>query len=188
MHVITNDFLARSSLQDFDLSWNKSFRALNLYALSIVRTPTDGSPDTTTFLKHVLSTIVSSVLIRIIVIYLDCDFCVECRGSDRPSLRELSQAERKGEASMHHRRFEVLRKVREVRDFRLILCASVWGFVGESPVQVLEEAIAEEKANGGFDRSSRKPLAIYNPHRVHQCYRLLCFGVTGELCQTYPLF
>ena len=41
--------------------------------------------------------------------------------------------------------------MREVRDFWLVLCPLVWGCVGEYPVQVLEKAIAAEKANGGFD-------------------------------------
>ena len=167
VHTPTNHFVAISSLQDFDLSRNKSFRRLELPAASINYAPADGSPDTTTFLKHVLSTITSPGPIDIVVQYQDDDFYgVEWQRPGWPLLRELSQTERENEASWRHRHFEVLGEVRKVRDFRLVLSAMVWGCIGEYPVQVLERAIEEEKARGGFDDFSRQPLAENHPARV----------------------
>ena len=167
VRAVTNAFVAISSLPDFDLSRNESFRRLELPALSMDHAPTDGSPDTTTFLKHVLSTIASPVPIDVVVQYQDDDFCgVEWRGAGWPSSRELSQAERQKEASWHHRQFEILREVRKVRDFRLVLSAVVWGCIGEYPVQVLEKAVEEEKVKGGFDDFSRLPLVENDPSRI----------------------
>ena len=34
--------------------------------------------------------------------------------------------------------------------FELELCVCTWGSVGEEPVRILEEAVAEEKAENGF--------------------------------------
>jgi hypothetical protein len=48
-----------------------------------------------------------------------------------------------------------------VRDFWLALCAEVSGCAGEYPVQILEEAVAEEKVKKGFDKFSPKPLVMY---------------------------
>ena len=144
-----------------------SFRTLELLASFVDHAPTDGSPDTTTFLKHVLSTITSSVPTDIVVHYQDDNFCgVEWRRPGWPVLRELSQDEREREASWHRKQFEVLREVRKVRDFRLVLCAAIWGCIGEYPVQVLERAIEEEKVKGGFDDFSRQPSAENDPSRI----------------------
>ena len=38
-----------------------------------------------------------------------------------------------------------------MRNFQLQLCANVWDPVGEYSVGILEEAVSEEMANGGFD-------------------------------------
>ena len=58
------------------------------------------------------------------------------------------------EASLHHRRFEVLCGVHRVWNFLLVLCASVWGCVGGHMVRTLEVAVAEEKAKRGFGNFS----------------------------------
>lgn len=163
-HVLANDLVARSSLRDFDLSRNKSLRTLGVQPSSF---GSIGSPDAAPFLKYVLSMITSSMPTDLTVVYLAKDICgVELRHPGWSLLRELSQAEREREASWHRRQFEVLRDVRKVRDFRIVLSAMVWGCVGEYPVQVLEKAIAEEKAKGGFGDFSRQPLAVNHPSRV----------------------
>jgi len=176
MRVLANNFAAISSLQDFDLSRSKSLRALNFLASSINYTTSDSSPDATCFLKHVLSTITSSVFFKITVEYDEGDFRgIEYYDPDRPPFRELSQAERAEEASWHHRLFELLREVHKVRSFQLVLCVSVCGCVGEYPVQMLEVAVAEEKAKNGFDSFSSDPLVRYNPQEG-------CHGCLGECC------
>ena len=87
------------------------------------------------------------------------------RHPDRPLLREVSADEKVEEASRHHRRFEVLREVHNARDFRLVLSAGVWDPVGEYSVRMLKDAIAEEKARGGFDNFLSEPFVTYNPRR-----------------------
>ena len=57
----------------------------------------------------------------------------------------------------------MLHEVYEVRSFQLVLRASVWGRVGEEPVRMLEEVIAEEEARGGFDEFPCEPSVTYKP-------------------------
>ena len=52
-----------------------------------------------------------------------------------------------------------------MRDFRLELCASISGSTGEEPVRILEEVIAEERAENGFNDFLQDPFVEYNPHR-----------------------
>jgi len=52
-----------------------------------------------------------------------------------------------------------------VRNFQLELCASIWGSAGEESVQILEEAIAKERAENGFHEFLHDPFVGYNPQR-----------------------
>jgi hypothetical protein len=167
--LLVDDVAARYSPRDFDLSQNKSLRTLEVSASSINRTTSGStSSDTASFLKHMLSTITSSTLPKIIVIYWDHDFRgVESWCPDRPHLRRLPLAERAKEASQYHTVFEVLREVHKVRDFRLALRAEVSGCAGEYPVQILEEAVAEEKAKKGFDKFFPEPPVMYIPRKYY---------------------
>ena len=162
VEAIANSFAARHTLQDYDLSRNRSLRTLEVPVSSFGHTTQDD-----TFLKHVLSTITSPAFSQITVLYGDRDFCgVQSRWLDQPFFRELSRTEREADASLHHKRFEVLCKAREVRDFQLVLHARVWGYVGERLVRMLEEAVAEEGAKKGFRGFSSGPLVTYNPQRT----------------------
>lgn len=49
----------------------------------------------------------------------------------------------------------------EVRGFQLVLRVLLLSSVGEEPVQILEEAVGEEKVEGGFDRFSYDPFVEY---------------------------
>ena len=55
-------------------------------------------------------------------------------------------------------------EVRKVQDFWLVLCTDVCDCVGEYLVQELENAVAAEKASGGFDSIFTEPLVTYSPH------------------------
>lgn len=163
--ILANNFAATRSLQDLDLSRLESLRTLKLPASSI-RDGFVGGPDTITFFKHILPAITSSTFSEVVVIFWDSEF----RGagtwrSDQPPFRELSQIERAEEISRHCWKFGILRQVHAVRAFQLVLCASTWGRVGEYPVQILEEAVAEEKARGGFC-GCFSPLVVYDPRRI----------------------
>jgi hypothetical protein len=157
--VLTDNFSARFSPEDIDLSQNKSLRVLQVAASSIV----GGEPG---FLTHVLSTITSPAFSEVIVFYRDSDFH---RGIMVTLLQNwdffylLSEAEEAKEALWYHRQFEVFREMRKGRDFRLTLCAHVWDRVRGYALQVLHRAIAEEEARRGFDDVFSKPLLIYSP-------------------------
>jgi len=62
----------------------------------------------------------------------------------------MPQADEVEEASRHNRRFEVLCEVYKLRDFELVLSATVSGYAGEWRVRTLE-AVAREKVKTGFD-------------------------------------
>jgi hypothetical protein len=167
MRALANDFAAESSLQDFDLSRIKSLRTLQVPWSSIIDASSDGSPKASRFLKHVLSTITSPAFFMIIVFCGDNNF----RGVEHwrldQHIHKLSQAERAKEVLRHRRIFEVFREAYKVRDFQLELCVSTRGSVGEEPVRILEDAIAEERAENGFDDFIYYPSVYYNPQRTH---------------------
>ena len=113
-----------------------------------------------------LSTITSPAFFMITVLYGDNSFRgIESWHSGRPLIRKLSQAERAEEVSRHRRIFRVFREAHKVRDFQLELCASVWGSAGEESVRILEEAIAEERAENGFNDFLYYPFVGYNPQQ-----------------------
>ena len=65
------------------------------------------------------------------------------------------------EASQHRKRFQLLREIRKGRNFRLVLHANVQETVGEYVVGMLKEAVAVEKASGGFDAFFPEPLVTH---------------------------
>jgi len=75
----------------------------------------------------------------------------------------MSPAEKEVETSKHNRRFELLREVHKVRGFRLVLGALTSGRMGEYPVQILEEAVAEGKEKKVFDDIFSEPFVMYSP-------------------------
>ena len=172
VQALANDLAAKTRpLPDFDLSRHESLRTLEIPSSSLNRpTPTDGSLDTTSFLKHVLSTITSSVFFRVVVYYSDYNFYgVKLTDLPWPHLSELTPVWQMRVASLHHEQFEVLREVYKVRKFHLELRVGVWGFLGESPVQMLEGAVAEGKATWGADNFFSDLSVVYNPQRTPLC-------------------
>ena len=91
----------RSSLRDFDLSWNKSLRGLQVSARLLVSISREmvrqtGPPSS----SNVPSTIASPTILEVIIVYLDHPFCgIDTLHSDWSYLRELSQVEREFETS-----------------------------------------------------------------------------------------
>ena len=74
--MLTIDFTARSSLRDFDLSRNKSLRALEVTGRNIDGTLRADPPDTAaSLLTYALSTITSPSFSKVTVFYRDYDFC-----------------------------------------------------------------------------------------------------------------
>ena len=125
------------------------------------------SSDPSRLLNYALSTITAPSFFQVVVAYQWHNF----RGVETwlrpgvPLIRELSQADIAGEASHHRRRFDVLREAHKVRDFRLVLSVEVWGPVIEYSVRMLNQVVAEERANGGFDDFLLEPLVTCHPCR-----------------------
>jgi len=161
MQVLADNSSASFSLGDIDLSQNRSLRALEVTASSVI----GGEPE---FLTRVLSTITSPAFSEVVVFYRDYTF-PGVRGSplflDLSAFRMMSDADIVEQASKHHRRFELFREMHKVRGFQLVLCADVWDRVVEYTVQVLKQAVAVEKANGGFGGLFSEPLVVSTPRR-----------------------
>ena len=161
-----NRFTANSSLHSFNLSQNKSLWDIEVLARFIDDGLRAGSMDTASELvKYALSSINPSTSCRVALIYEEpCFRGIKTGGrSVWPHLRELSHDERTEEAATHHQRFEFLRELRKVRDFRVTLCTRVWGPVGEYAVQGLKEAVAAERARKGFDEFRSGLSMTHNP-------------------------
>ena len=101
---------------------------------------------------------------KVIVLYGSCHFSgIEFSRSNRAFFGGLSQAERAEEVTRHRKVFEVFREMHEVRrDFQLELYISTCSSVGEEPVRILEDAVAEEKAERGFDDFLSDPLVDFD--------------------------
>jgi hypothetical protein len=101
MQLLVDNVAARYSPWVFDLSQNKSLRTLEVLASSINRTTSGNtSSDIASFLRHMLSTITSSTLLKVIVIYWDHNFHgVESWCQNWPHLHRLPLAERAKEVS-----------------------------------------------------------------------------------------
>ena len=164
MQFPANNLITGFSLQDFDLSRNKSLRALEVPARHIVskREPCAPSSATLSFLMTTLPTITSPAFSEVVIVYRDRDFS----GVGYYPLRvyrKATPADRATEASWHRRLFEVFRKTHAIRDFRLVLCADVWGRMKEYTVGELECAVAVEKAAKRLDYLPSEPLVIHSP-------------------------
>ena len=161
-----NRFTANSFLHNFNLSQNRSLWRIEVLARFIDDGLRAGSMDTASELvKHALSSIDPSTSCMVVLIYQDpCFRGIKTGGrSVWPHLRELSHDDRTEEAAMHHQRFEFLRELHKVRDFRVRLCACVWGPVVEYAVQGLKEAVAVERARKGFDEFRSGLSVTHNP-------------------------
>jgi len=139
VQFLADNFTARSSLGDFDLSRNKSLRTLEITARSIDAILRGNSPGTpSNLLAHALSTITSPMFSEVVVFYREENspgavFCLQALWFPSviyPSIHEMSQAERAREVSRHHERFELFHEMHKIRDFQLVLCVDVWDRVG----------------------------------------------------------
>ena len=162
-NVRSTTFVDEQSL-DYSLPWARSLQTIEITAASIDDALTKSTQD---LLECALSSLQSPLFSQVVVIYQEFDF----RGIEVwkppkwPYLRQISRKEREVEASWHRERFKLLREVHKTRNFELVLRADVWGPVAEYAVRMLEEAVAAEKAEKGFDDFSSEPLVVYDPHR-----------------------
>ena len=166
MEARADNFPAGTHLWDINLSRNISLRTLEVTARSFDGALWTHPPDAAArLLKYALSTITSLVFSEVVVFYRDRDFhgIKNLPTTDGIILYGMSPDEVVEEALWHRRRFEILRIMHKVRDFRLVLCVNVWEHLGRHAVQILKEAVAAEKASRGFDDFFSEPEVVYSP-------------------------
>ena len=114
----------------------------------------NGSLDTASrIFKFVLPTIQSPAFSQVAILYQFYDFpalVLEYPFAES-YVRQLSQDEEVEEAKGHLKRFEVLREIYKVQNFRFVLHVAIRHFVGEPLTRMVKEAVAAERARGGFD-------------------------------------
>ena len=158
------NFTAELFPRDFDLSRHRALRRLEVLATCIV--PRDGSltsnPATLSFLRSTLSSITSHVFTEVAIVYREEDFSGLGFTYSR-IYREMTSAQSAAEISWHRSLFIAFREMYAMRGFRLLLCADVWGRLREYTVEVLESAVAVEKAAGRLDYLPLEPLVICSP-------------------------
>ena len=137
----------------FDLSRSKSLRTLETTARSI-----DSARDAPGFFKTVLSTTTPSLVLNVVITYRERDIGMKVRGRTLVSLRFISIPVTR--EVRYSKPFRLCKEMYEVREFQLVLCADVFGFIVDYAVRELELAVEEEKARGGLDYLQYEPPII----------------------------
>ena len=138
VQAITNDF----TVKPFNLSWNTSLQALKV-PVPDINYPVQYSPSAVaSTLKHVLLKITSPTFSEITIVYQEGNFLFSYYLPFRPPSLSLS---RESFISQHLTVFPLLNKMKEVHNFKLVLCVNFWVKVMEYAVQELEwEALLAE--------------------------------------------
>ena len=108
-------------------------------------------------LRHALSTITSPVFAEVVVLFRDKDF--SSTGYYRcgpPEFCSLLTPTHRGVSKM-------LREMRGIRDFKLVLCADVWGYLVEPAVRRLKQAVPKNWAKRGSSNLSPQLLVTSSP-------------------------
>jgi hypothetical protein len=163
--VLTDNFTAVSSPQDFDLSQNKSLQTLEVPAEFVDRAmKVRSQAKTIGILSYALSTITSPAFSEVAAFYRDYDFAgVDTWWSDPPFISWLSSAQWAEETSRHLRLLRAFQRVQKVRGFQLVLCVDVWDGVGKHCMQMMNRVVAAEKGRWWFGKISPEPLVVYSP-------------------------
>ena len=178
LQVLSSDFTGASSIQDFDLSRNKSLRRLEVMGPGLGCKLCWVNPSDA--VTYALSTITSPAFTEVTIIYREYEFLgVGAPWIDRGTLRWLSPDQIAEQASWFDRRFEAFRAMREVRDFQLVLCVDAWDGVGEYTTGVLKQAVAAERMKRGFDDTFPEPSVIHIPRGSrYQSMEVLNHGIS----------
>ena len=124
----------------------------------------------TTF-KHLLSTITSPVFSEITIFFQNLNFPGPLidRALGRPHEATsyfLNPSEREGRALQLGRISEMVREMREVRDFKLVLCAHVWGAIVGHIMGELELAVRAGWVEQESDKISSRPSLTCSPRAL----------------------
>jgi len=145
----------RSLRWDYDLSRNKSLRTLETTAASIAA----AGDQVSIFLKTVVSTITSPLLLDVVIIYTTHDLSDSSLDLS-PALAAMVEREAAGYAASHEVRFRVFREMHQVRDLQLVLCAdgggSMWGYARK-----WNYVTEVERGKGVMEYILCEPLIVY---------------------------
>ena len=163
------DDSAASHLWEFNLFENKLLRTLEISMRHLDGAlQTSSPPGAVGLFMYVLLTVESPLFSKLVVFYRDFDFCGVEPPWARSLLHRVSGGEAEREAQRHAARFAAFRLLQAFRHFQLVFCVDVWEGVGDYAARSLEEAVAAEKARGGFNWFSPEPLVLYRPRRARQ--------------------
>jgi hypothetical protein len=113
------------------------------------------------FLKTVLSTITSPLPLDVVIIYRET--CIDrgvCNWLKPVRVEYVPAPMRAENALRHQQRFEAIREMYGVREFRLVLCADVLDCIAKDAIRVLECIAKAEKAKGGLVYLPYEPLIV----------------------------
>ena len=148
---------------DFDLSRNKSLRILTVKVDNIDEALWSGSLDSASRLfKFALSSIQSPVFSQVSVFYRRSDLPARNNLESCNYSQDVAQAKKLEGALWNHKRFELLREMRKVQHFQLVLHVHDLRDIEGHVVRVLKEIVAAEKAQGGFNDHFPEPLTAFN--------------------------
>ena len=163
VHVITKN----PSDKPFDLSQNRSLRALEV-AMGSMRLVVKTSPlAITSTLKHAFSTITSPAFSEVTVFYRELDFQLpDPFGLHEPPAPAPFYSSLK--TPEHRPVFAMLHKMREVRNFNVVLCVDVHARLMAYAVQSLKREARWEE--WGSDAVSSRPLMTCSPRGLLSAY------------------
>ena len=146
--------------QHFNLSRNKSLRTLETTGRSIANANHENQDVASDFFKIVLSSVTSSVPLDVVIIYRSYEIC-GLPGLDLEPFcfRHSSQEVWDREFPYYQQQLKVFREMYKMRDFRLVLCADVPGFMEDHAVEILGRVVEAGKVMGGIGRLYQ-PLVI----------------------------
>ena len=155
----------RASLRHFDLSRNGSLRTLETTAESITAASTTASD----FFRTVLSTVTSSALLDVIIVYRDLDLDASLHSCEPHLVCVCPWRAEVVNAPCYKWQFGVVREMHKTRDFCLVLCAEVIKYTANDAIRTLKRIV---KANGGLGYLLHKPLVISEgrtPRSIARC-------------------
>ena len=154
-------------LQDFNLSRNKSLRALETTAESI------NTSTASDFLKTVLSSVTSLAPLDVIIVYLELDFggiptshCAACKSNPEPICSRHSELETtERNTRLYRHQLRVFHEMHSARNFRLMLCADVADCMVKHAMETLERIVEE-----GIDHLPSKPVIVSERRTIRTRY------------------
>jgi len=118
-------------------------------------------------LRHAFSTITSPLFAEVIVLFENNDFAsMGYRLCGPPAPCPLLEPYFAEVEANRRKVFEVLHEMHGIRNFKLVLCADVWGYLVERAVRQLNWAVAKQWVERESDSLSPRPLVTSSPRGI----------------------